>query len=213
MQMNIEWESIKKGLTESKNEVELLELSNKNRATILELGVNENSVLGQVLINALEIKVNNCLRVLGNSDKANIFSFNKMVQESYQGNKLVVANDVFGGIFAINNSDFEGDVRDIWYFSPDSLKWENLEINYAEFISWICGEELDEFYKSFLWKDFSTFAKKVNSEQAILIYPFLWSNQYDKQTATRKIVPIKELIEINAEYQKKIYGQNGDDSV
>lgn len=94
-------------------------------------------------------------------------------------------------------------MRDIWYFAPDLLEWENLDINYAEFLSWACGSGLGEFYQSFLSKDIDSICSKVNVNQAILIYPFLWAKECDLKTADKKIVPLEELIAINAGYRKK----------
>lgn len=42
--------------------------------------------------------------------------------------------------------------------------------------------------------------ESIGEMQAVLFYPFLWSNECTVETASKKIVPLKELIALNAEY-------------
>lgn len=201
--MNIEWKEIEQLFEESSNRIRLKRLNNEDKSIIEELNVNEQSVLGQVLLNVSSVVINDYLRIWGN-DELNILFQNDRVKQFYSGNKLIVANDIWGGLFAISNGDFEGNVRNIWYFAPDLLEWENLDINYADFLSWVCGSGLEEFYQSFRWKDIDSMLREVNLNQAILIYPFMWAVECNLETADKKIVPLEELIAINADYQKKL---------
>lgn len=201
--MNIEWREIERLFEESPNRVRLKQSNNEDKSIIEKLNVNEQSVLGQILLKVSGVIINDYLRIWGNGEP-NIFLQNTRVKQFYTGNKLIVANDIWGGLFAISNGDFEGNERDIWYFAPDLLEWENLDINYAEFLSWACGSGLGEFYQSFLSEDIVSMSSEVNVNQAILIYPFLWAKECNLETADKKIVPLEELIAINADYQKQL---------
>lgn len=201
--MNIKWQEIERMFERSQNKVRLKQSNNEDKNILEKLNVNEQSVLGQMLLNVSGVIINDYLRIWGSSEP-NILLLNDSVKQFYTGNKLIVANDIWGGLFAISNGDFEGNVRDIWYFAPDLLKWENLKINYAEFISWACGSGLGEFYQSFLSQDIDSIACKINVNQAILIYPFLWAKECNLETADKKIVSLEELVAINADYQKKL---------
>lgn len=200
--MKIEWKEIEQLFQKSSNRIRMKLFNNEDKSVIEELNVNEQSVLGQVLLNVSGVVINDYLRIWGN-DEPNILYQNNKVKQFYSGNKLIVANDIWGGLFAISNGDFEGNMRDIWYFAPDLLEWENLDINYAEFLSWACGSGLEEFYQSFLWEDIDSILREINVNQAILIYPFLWAKECSLETADKKIVPLEELVAINADYQKK----------
>ncbi|MEG0346393.1 MAG: DUF2625 family protein [Erysipelotrichaceae bacterium] len=201
--MNIEWREIEQFFEKSTNRIKLKRFNNEDKSIIKTLKINEQSVLGQVLLNVSGVVINDYLRIWGN-DEPNILFQNDRVKQFYSGNKLIVANDIWGGMFAISNGDFEGNVRSIWYFAPDLLEWENLDINYADFLLWACGSGLEEFYQSFLWKDSDSMFREVNLNQAILIYPFLWAEECNLETAEKKIVPFEELISINADYQNKL---------
>jgi len=202
--MAIEWKEIEQLFKQSPNNIKLKLAKTKNNDAIAKLGVNEQSVLGQVLINSDLAVVNDYLTIFCGSEENGIISFNNKMKKYYQGNKLIVAYDVWGGIFAIGNGDFGEDVRVVWYYAPDSLQWECLNINYAEFIAWACSDNIKEFYKSFLWKDIGSLLEKVQREEAILVYSFMWSKECDIETADKKIVPIEELVALNVEYENKI---------
>lgn len=194
------WEDIKKFFQESENNVYLRELNYNEKATYKNIGVVEESVLGQTLKNISIITINNYLRILGGDC---IAPFNKIIKEFYSGNKLVVANDIWGGLYAIGNGDFAGDIRNIWYFAPDSLEWEDLEINYPQFMVWACSKNIKKFYEKFVWNDIDLVIHKLKENQAILVYPFLWSLECNIETADKTIVPIEELVALNASYWKK----------
>lgn len=116
---------------------------------------------------------------------------------------LIVADDIVGGVFALNAGRFSEGIGDVWYFAPDTLEWESLEMKYSEFIAWIAQGEIDEFYSTMRWSLWKEDSKSVNFNEAILIYPFLWSNEIQIEKADKKIVPVEELLDINQDYSKK----------
>ena len=61
--------------------------------------------------------------------------------------------------------------KTIHYFAPDTLQWEDLEINYEEFLNWIIEDDITDFYE-----------------------PFLWPKECDLNKAFKKIVPYKDLL-------------------
>lgn len=106
----------------------------------------------------------------------------------------------------MDNGDFGGTGNQIlWYYAPDSLRWECLGISYAEFIAWVCSDNLNEYYQSFVWSDFSETEINVQHGDAVLIYPFLWSEECDIETASKTVVPLKELVRLNFENEKRLH--------
>ena len=127
-----------------------------------------------------------------------------MSMETYEKNMFVVATDVIGGIFAINQGKYCEDIGKVWYLAPDTLEWESLSFEYSEFIAWLAQGNINEFYQSMRWKNWRDLAINVEIDQGILIYPFLWSDEIIIQNATKKIVPFYELVSINMEYISKL---------
>jgi len=117
-----------------------------------------------------------------------------------------VASDVPGGLYAINISRFPENRNMIWYFAPDSLEWECLELSYNEFVAWSLQGDTDGYYSSMRWQSWKEDVKDIAMNDAILIYPFLWAKECDIETADKKIVKADEVIKMNFEYSTTLNG-------
>ena len=203
------WDEIVKVFGESKNEIKVSRSLGSSKDVLSRMGINAESTLGQVIAHAKEIYVNRYLRLCGS---ANIEKVNALVKRYYPGDKVIVATDAWGGIFAISNGDFEGHPACMWYYAPDLLTWENMNINYTKFVNWAADVRVEQYYDSWLWYECEKyFAPKmsglvggVNSDQAVLMYPFMWSKEFDVVTATKKTVPFAEIVALNFDYEKKV---------
>ena len=49
---------------------------------------------------------------------------------------LLVADDVIGGFFASDGGGLGGKVGSMFYFAPDSLRWEPIDMGYSDFVYW-----------------------------------------------------------------------------
>lgn len=176
------------------------------------LKITANSALGSVVLNTSGIVVDNWIRIFGHDCETNIgiTAYNKIDSNGIATKiekMLIVADDVVGGIFALNAGKFNTGIGVVWYFAPDTLEWESLELKYSEFLAWIAQGNIDDFYGTMRWSSWREICKKVKFDEAILIYPFLWSKELQIESADKKIVPAEELFEINQEYSKKIISQ------
>ncbi|BBK78764.1 DUF2625 family protein [Clostridium butyricum] len=172
------------------------------------LQVTSKSALGSIILNTSGIVIDNWIRILGHDSNTNrgILSYNSIGENGVatQVDKmLIVADDVVGGLFALNAGKFSEGIGEVWYFAPDTLDWESLEMHYSEFIAWIAQGNIDEFYSIMRWSTWKEECKNVKFNEAILIYPFLWSNEIQLEKADKKIVQAEELLKINQEYSKK----------
>lgn len=205
--MSLLWNEISEMLNKSPNKICIYEKTEYDNDILSKMGVDQNSVLGQIVANAYGIVVDNIVRVYANGDDKvthNICHCNLELDKSFGNKKLFVADDVFGGLFAMNNGAFEGSQGKIWYFAPDTLGWNNLEITYPEFITWISSSSFSDFYCAFKWNDFQSNICDIKFNQGLLIYPFLWSKECIIEYADKKIVPFSELISLNLESKKKL---------
>ncbi len=200
------WLQIKSMYEKSNKHVRFYEGTEEQGATdIAKLNVSPDSVFGTIIANTGGIVVDNWLSILGQLSYryAGAADFADRMGLDF-GNMLVVAVDVVGGVFAINMGRFEEDAGLVWYFAPDTVNWEPLKFSYSEFIAWTAQGDLDGFYQAFRW---STWKKDVETiepfNKGILIYPFLWSKECDVETASKKAVPLKEIISINMDFEKK----------
>lgn len=146
------------------------------------------------------VTVNGYLKILGN-DSENGFSYcNELFSKCYNSNHCLIAYDILGGLFAINIEK----LNSIEYFAPDTLGWEDLEIDYKEFLYWVTTNQLDTFYQELIVPDLLTLDLSLEKNEVVLTYPFIWSMEYTPSGAVRKIVPFKELLEMNADFYKQL---------
>lgn len=172
------------------------------------LQITSKSALGSIILNTSGIVIDNWIRILGHDSNINrgILEYN-LIKENGVATKvtkmIIVANYIVGGIFALNFGRFSEGIGEVWYFAPDTLEWESLEMRYSEFIAWTAQENIDEFYSTMRWSTWKEDCKKIKFNEAILIYPFLWSNEIKLEKADKKVVSYEELLKINQEYSKK----------
>jgi hypothetical protein len=65
---------------------------------------------------------------------------------------LLIADDVLGGFFAINGGGLGEGHRNVFYFAPDSLAWEDMELGYSDFIQWCLSGDVAQFYGGYRWE-------------------------------------------------------------
>ena len=168
------------------------------------IGVSSESVLGAVVVNTSGIVFDRWIYVIGqSSDNYGILNFSEIMSFDSDG-LLVVATDIVGGVFALNIGRFAEDQGMVWYFAPDTLKWESLEMKYSQFIAWLTQGDLSGYYSSMRWTDWRKDAQLVSCGKGILIYPYLWAKECNIETASKTVVPLSEILGMNAEFSKKL---------
>ena len=197
--MKLDWKYFKEKLANSPNDIQIFEKTG---------GVTNpakgNTAMEVITSNVSFILVNKYLRILGTSESMyeNIFDFTNEFREVFGEEKYIVAYDIFGGLFASEKT--------IHYFSPDNLQWEDLDVSYGEFIEWIAGTDITDFYETFLWNDMDELLQKMKSDEGVFIYPFLWAKECDINTASKKIVPYKDLLVSNFQNMSLLAEENDD---
>ena len=183
------WNSIAEMIRRSPNRVEFAERKASFFPSLRPQAHYGLDSLDEMVRHVDRLIINGYLRLC----TSKIQEVNALVQAHYPGNKLVVATDVFGGIFAITE------------FAPDTLQWENLNIDYDRFLQWAFSAALAQFYEPFSWDGMEALLCAMDESQGVLIYPFLWAKECDLTTATKQAAPFRELVEQNVAYQTKLY--------
>lgn len=164
---------------------------------VMDLGINKESVLGNIVLYTAGICIDDWIRLIGqkNNNHKGISYYNKNHNSLLFG-MIIIAQDVIGGIYAIDNNRFNSN-GSIWYFAPDTLEWEDLEMNYVQFIAWILKGDTDDFYSDLRWKEWKDDCKNIDFDYVFLIYPFLWAKECNLMTANKIVVPFSELLDLN----------------
>lgn len=106
---------------------------------------------------------------------------------------ILVADDVLGGFFALNGGGLKGARGHVFYYSPQTLEWEDVADSYSGWLSGIMMGNLDSFCEGMRWPGWQREVEIMSGDRAISVYPFLFTSGSNISTRSRKPVPIEEL--------------------
>lgn len=196
------WTTVKGWITAAKNKAEVLPSTRENaKEALFQVQVTTHAILGAIIYNTGGILIDSgWLRILGSAST----KLNRSLPEWNIGKTfmkigerpsfLLVADDAAGGFFAINAGALGTDTGKIYYLAPNSLSWENLELNYPEFIKFCFSGDLEKFYHGLRWPEWKKDAAGLSGSDGFFFYPFLWTKEgRDLLKDKRSIVPVNEL--------------------
>lgn len=148
----------------------------------------------KVASNCGGIIIDNWIRLYG-SGLVNIIDKNMTNDFNYD---IIIGEDVCGGLFSIKENV-------VYYFAPDTLKWESLDVYYSNFLNWILNnpDGLSQFYETFRWNGWKEFCKNIQLNQGISFYPQLCF-EGNIEDRSKKIISIDEIIKMNIDLSKQI---------
>ena len=199
------WDIIVASLKTAKNKVEVLpKIITSADSALYETQVTTRSPMGAVVHETGGILIDHgWIRILGSgSAKLNrtLMGWNK--GKSYKDDKtampfLLIADDVMGGFYAINNGGISNDpknMRKVFYFSPDNLMWEPMNKGYGEFLDFCFNGDIKAYYKTFYWDGWEKDIEQVSGNQGMSCIPYLFTKEgKDVNKVSRKAVSIEEL--------------------
>lgn len=179
---------------------EILEPSEADRQRVLlALQVTTRSTMGAVAHDTGGLLIDHgWLRVLGSGHPKlarNIVDWNEERSSGF----LLVADDVVGGFFALKGGGLGEDAGAMYYWAPETLSWESLEIGYSDFLEWASTDRLQVFYAGSRWSGWEADVQAIAADQCFNFYPFLWAKEGSVHTSSRKAVGVAEQYAINAE--------------
>jgi hypothetical protein len=107
---------------------------------------------------------------------------------------IIVADDVVGGVFAVNGGALGPARGNVYYFAPDTVAWQDLKLGHTAFVNWALTAELTRFYGNLRWPGWEAESERVGGDRAISLYPPPWSVEgQDVSKVHRGTVPAAEL--------------------
>ncbi len=185
----------------SKNHVEVLPPSDNCAQLLLDVQVTTHSILGSLIYHTGGVLIDHgWIRVLGSGNMRFPRDVSSWNSDSNGNGLYLVADDAAGGFYAINGGAFPGEMNSIYYWAPDSMEWEDLELKFSDFFGWLLTGDLDSFYEGIRWESWKEDISKISSGQYITFYPFLWTEQGGCNTSTRGAVPILEALSLKYDF-------------
>jgi hypothetical protein len=116
----------------------------------------------------------------------------------------LVADDAVGGSFALNGGAWGEDRGSVYYYAPDSLRWEPCGFGYSQFLVWAMTAKLREFYESLRWDGWQAEVSQLTGDQAINFYPFLSTQGPPLKDRSRRAVPVAEQYDLQVEIERQL---------
>jgi hypothetical protein len=118
---------------------------------------------------------------------------------------LLIADDAIGGFYLLNGGGLGTDIGKVYYFSPDNLEYEPLDVTYSEFLGFCFNNDLDKFYEGNRWNGWREEVSKLKGDEVFNFYPFLWTAEgSDINKNSRKIIPVQEQYGLNIDLRKQL---------
>ncbi len=210
------WVLVAEWINDATNKVEILPKNEKEADNALyQTQVSTRSPMGAIIYETGGLLIDHgWIRILGSGNQKldrTLPEWNKGKTFKEYGDKpsiFLVADDVVGGFFAINGGALGDDLGNVYYFAPDALEWESMDIGYSDFLWWTFTGDLSQFYANARWTDWKKELSEVNGNQGIAFYPFLWTEHKHIDDLTRKIVPISEIWAFQQDALKQLHKGN-----
>jgi hypothetical protein len=153
--------------------------------------VTTRSPMGAIAYHTGGISVlGNWLRILGSGSPAIPRSLPDW-NEGRSSGFYLVADDAFGGFFALDGGALGSGNGQACYFSPRSLRWEALECSYTQFLIWACCD-FRGFYDDMIWPNCETAISNLGPDRCFFFYPPLWTAECVLPPAEIRDVPVSE---------------------
>ena len=117
---------------------------------------------------------------------------------------LLVAHDAVGGFYAINGDTASGRAGTVFYFAPDTLEWEDLDVGHADLVSWAMTGDVDEFYSELRWPGWQDDVARLAPDRGFSIYPPLCAQGPPIGERFRRDVPMVELWGLHHEFVSQL---------
>ncbi len=140
------------------------------------------------------VVANGVVRLLGSNRDENFRDINLFNIKFGSGRGFIIlGDDIFGGIFAVNTGLFPDFVGNIMYFAPDTLDWEDMEIRMSGFLAWLKDGDMAEYYGQFSEEEYEALrARNVPFNKVLSIVPPQWSEEFNTNPHDVREIDINE---------------------
>ena len=200
-------ELLKQLVSEAEVQCELLPSGPDREEALLYLQVTTRSTLGALAYDTGGLLVDDgWLRLLGSGHPKLTRSLHEWNSPRTDGAFYLIGDDAAGGFYAINGGAFGDDLGAVYYWPPDDLDWESLEMGHTDFVATFLTSQTEAFYEALRWSSWRDDVKALSPDQAFAFYPFLWTEEGSIESSSRSTVPISQLWEAKVDLIRQLEG-------
>lgn len=207
------WSLVEEWIQSAKNKVEILQTDKlKAEDALYKMQVTTRSPMGSIVYMTGGILIDDgWIRILGSgSDRLNRslpdWNKGKTITDFGQPTPyLLIADDAIGGFFMLNGGGLGNDIGKVYYFAPDNLEFEPLDLTYSEFLSFCFNNDLNEFYEDYRWKNWKSDVKKLKGDNVYSFYPYLWTKEGKYiNNNSKKEISCEEQYSLNLDFRRQL---------
>ncbi len=196
-------------INESPNKITIIPRSDCLDSCDQILGISEYSVLGTLFNHTGGLIVaNGLIRHFGGKNRFNM----SIVEANRLANKiptliegvLIVAIDIYGGLFAINIDYIGANPGSMLYLPPDSYSWFAMKIGHSDFVEWSMSNKVSMFYTDY---QKLTIQPDCGFDSIMQYMPPLWSVDIQTTNLKPSLIKASKIIAIRAGYLAEISRQ------
>jgi hypothetical protein len=198
----IKW--LRKRAREAEVSCELLPPSAERETVLLDTQVTTHSTLGALAYDTGGIFIDDgWLRLLGSGHSRltrTLSSWNATRAQGY----YLVGDDAAGGFFALNGGALGPELRSVYYWAPDNLEWECLDLGFTDFVSTFLMSRIITFYEGLRWSTWRDDVRNLSGDRCFAFYPFLWTREGSPENSHRATVPVSEAFDMKVDIVKQL---------
>ncbi|MHC0447731.1 DUF2625 domain-containing protein [Flavobacterium sp. 3-218] len=207
------WKLVKEWTDSAKNKIEILPVDpQKAKDALYNTQVTTSSPMGAIVYKTGGILIDNgWIRILGSGSTKltrSLPEWNKGKSFKEYGEApsfFLIADDALGGFYILNGGALGEDLGKVYYFAPDNLEYEKLDITYSEFLEFCFNNDLDKYYSGSRWENWKKDLATLQGDQVFNFYPFLWTEEgSDINKVQRKMIPVEEQYSLNLDLRKQL---------
>ena len=186
------------------NQCELLPPSSQREQVLLQTQVTTRSPMGAIAYETGGILVDGgWLRFLGSGNPRLARTLSGWNEGRSKG-FYFVADDAAGGFFAINGGAFGTDIKNMYYWAPDSLDWEPMNIGFSDFFVWSLSERLAQFYETLRWSTWRADMAQLSGDRCFSFWPPLWTKEGSITSSHRGSLPTEEVFDLKLDLLRQL---------
>jgi hypothetical protein len=212
------WPGLRTAISRSTRSVEILPTSRpRAEAVLLSMQVTTRSTMGAIALETGGLVIDRWLRVLGGGGPrmdGDLARWNgrgeRPILERQRGLRLV-GHDAIGGFFALDGGELGDGKGEVFYFAPDSLDWEGIDMGYSGWLESMLENAINDFYAENRWTGWEREVADLEPDSGLSIWPGLWTAESRPiEKTSRKAVPMAELWAIQQDFAKQMETKAGE---
>jgi hypothetical protein len=204
---------LKQWIDSAKNKVEILPAdTDKAKDALYKTQVTTRSPMGSIVYMTGGLLIDNgWIRIPGSGDSRlprSLPDWNKgktLKEFGQPAPYLIIADDAIGGFFLLNAGGLGDDLGKIYYFAPDNLEYEPLDMTYTDFLNFCFNGDLEGFYQGYRWTNWKEDVSNLSGDKVFNFFPCLWTKEgKDVNKNSRKAIPVDEQYSLNLDFRKQL---------